>query len=199
MNPVFAVVRSLFDSLWACMQFFLIMLLVSALVASLLESIKKKISNSPEEENSGSKTIFILTLLQIALVIVLVFPSKYDAYTSPSYVMWNIAERYERDYPSTWSYISKHCDDPYDYVVYYDKIWGDLQEYNGDGIVFDTLSSYEQSKVNYPDIGKYIYYTSGSRTYHSTPLCYTLLRSNPYQRLSKFSDMYDPCSKCVGD
>lgn len=199
MNPIFAFFRSLFESLWSCISLSLIMLLISAILLCLIDFFRKRVTGTQSDINSSSKPLIILTLIQMFILIVLIFPAKYEDYTSSSYIEWKIAERYERDYPGTWSYICKYSDDPYEYIVYYDRIWGDLQKYNGDGIVFDTLSSYEQAKVNFPSIGEYIYYTSGSKTYHSTSLCYSLLRSDPSRRLSKYAYMYEPCSKCVGD
>lgn len=107
---------------------------------------------------------------------------------------------YQMNYPMTWGYISKYAAVPESYIQTYDRIWGDLQRYHGDGIPFDTLSRYEQSLVNYPGIGSYIYFASASsREYHSTVYCYTLLRSTPVQRSSRFASQYNPCSKCVGD
>lgn len=199
MNPFVAVVRILFDSLLACIQYILIMLLISYLMLIAIDTIKSKVFHIAEEENNSKKPIIVLTLLQMLILFIIMFPGKYEEYTSPSYSRTKIAERYERNYPMTWAYISEHSDEPYDYIVYYDKVWGDLQKYNGDGIVFDTLSPYEQSKVHYPDIGQYIYYTSGSHTYHSTTLCYSLLRSDPFRCSSKYAYLYEPCSKCVGE
>ena len=107
---------------------------------------------------------------------------------------------YQMNYPMTWGYISKYSSAPESYLQTYDRIWGDLQRYHGDGIPFDTLSRYEQSLVNYPGIGSYIYFANASsREYHSTVYCYTLLRSNPVQRSSRYASQYNPCSKCVGD
>lgn len=106
---------------------------------------------------------------------------------------------YKMNFPMTWGYISKYADSPANYIVYYHNVWGDLQKYHGDGIPFDTLSRYEQSLVNYPPIGLYIYFAKGSNTYHSTRDCYTLLRSETSFRGAKSAYMYEPCSKCVGE
>lgn len=112
----------------------------------------------------------------------------------------SLALYYQINYPMVWGYISKYAAVPESYIETYDRIWGDLQRYHGDGIPFDTLSRYEQSLVNYPGIGSYIYFASASsREYHSTVYCYTLLRSTPVQRSSRFASQYNPCSKCVGD
>lgn len=101
----------------------------------------------------------------------------------------------------TWGYISKNADYPSSYVITYDRIWGDLQRYRGDGIPFDTLTRYEMSLVNYPAIGSKVYFSSAtSRTYHSTLSCYTLLKSSsPVYRSSSTRYQYEPCSKCVGE
>lgn len=107
---------------------------------------------------------------------------------------------YQRYYPTTWGYIKKYSSDPYTYVKIYDLVWGDLQECHGDGIIFDTLSWYEQTLVHYPGVDDYIYLASYNGTeYHSMPVCYTLLRSSPVSVQSKYAYKYDPCSKCVGD
>lgn len=106
---------------------------------------------------------------------------------------------YKMNFPMTWGYISKYSDNPSEYIVFYHDVWGDLQKYHGDGIPFDTLSWYEQSLVDYPDIGSYIYFAVGGKTYHSTRDCYTLLRSETSLRSSQFASQYSPCSKCVGD
>ena len=109
-------------------------------------------------------------------------------------------DKYRILYPSTWAYIYKNAEDPYEYIEYYDSVWGDLQRYHGDGIPFNTLTSYEQSLVHYPEKGSYIYFASKtSKTYHSTAKCYTLLKSNVVSRLATISSRFEPCSKCVGE
>lgn len=111
-----------------------------------------------------------------------------------------IAAYYQDYYPMVWGYIKKNADRPYDYIEYYHEVWGDLQAYTGDGINFDTLTRYEQSLVNYPAIGQWIYFaTSKSIEYHSTNMCYTLLRSAPVFRPASQRYNYNPCSKCVGN
>lgn len=123
------------------------------------------------------------------------------------YVSWNnsisadnTAAYYQDYYPLVWGYIKKNADSPYDYIEFYDSVWGDLQEYTGDGINFDTLTRYEQSLVNYPKIGSRVYFSSStSRNYHSTNMCYSLLKSNPISRPASQRYSYNPCSKCVGD
>lgn len=199
MNPFVAFVRSVFDCLLMCFQFSMIMVLISGLLVLLADFVKSKLFKHPEDDKSGIKPIIIMTLIQMAILVLLTFNSIYSTYTSSSYASHKIVDRYEERYPRTLAYIENYAADPYEYIEFYDKVWGDLQRYNGDGIVFDTLSSYEQSLVNYPDVGKYIYYTSGSNTYHSTPMCYSLLRSEVLSRLAKYSYLYSPCSKCVGD
>ena len=111
----------------------------------------------------------------------------------------SILQYYQYYYPQTWGYIAKYSGDPFNYLEYYHSVWGRLQEYHGDGIVFDTLTSYEQTLVSYPPIGSYIYLVSGGVTYHSTPDCYTLLRSEVHSESSTRCKYYEPCSTCVGD
>lgn len=107
---------------------------------------------------------------------------------------------YQLHYPMVWGYIRKNADDPFNYLQFYDFVWGDLQEYCGDGVHFETLSRYEQSLVNYPSIGSYIYFAfATSREYHSTDQCYTLLKATPIARPATQRYNYSPCSKCVGD
>lgn len=108
------------------------------------------------------------------------------------------AQIYQRDYPMTWGYIAKYADDPYEYIEFYDEVWGDLQAYHGDGIVFDTLSWYERLLVNYPTVKGVVYFASASSfEYHSTRDCYTLLRSSPIGKIATPANMISPCSKCV--
>lgn len=162
-------------------------------------------------------TIFVVTMISLTLYVALFDVDLYDdrtsASTSPSSVAnerststpkrndngVSIAAYYQRYYPVSWAYLFKYADNPYDYVVYYDDVWGDLQKYHGDGISFATLTPYEQSLVNYPTIGSNIYFARGGTTYHSTYLCYTLLRSQVSVRPARYSYMYEPCSKCVGE
>lgn len=114
--------------------------------------------------------------------------------------LYSTASYYQDNYPMTWGYINKNADDPYEYIEFYDDVWGDMQKYTGDGINFDTLTRYEQSLVNYPRIGSYVYFaSSSSKEYHSTKQCYSLLKSNPVSRPSSQRYKYNPCSKCVGD
>lgn len=111
----------------------------------------------------------------------------------------SILQYYQHNYPQTWGYISKHAEDPFNYLQYYHSVWGRLQEYHGDGIPFGTLTAFEQMLVSYPPIKSYIYLAVGQTTYHSTPDCYTLLRSDVYAEPAKYFSFYDPCSKCVGE
>ena len=110
-----------------------------------------------------------------------------------------LKQYYKATYPMTWGYITKNSTSPNTYVITYNSIWGDLQRYHGDGIVFRTLTAYEQSLVNYPSIGLSVYFASStSTTYHSIPYCYTLLGSDIISRSAEYRYRYDPCSKCVG-
>lgn len=111
----------------------------------------------------------------------------------------SILQYYQHNYPQTWGYISKYADDPFNYLQYYHSVWGRLQVYHGDGIPFGTLTAFEQRLVSYPPIKSYIYLATGQTTYHSTPDCYTLLRSDVYAEPSKYFSFYEPCSKCVGE
>ena len=112
----------------------------------------------------------------------------------------DIKSIYQEYYPMVWGYIAKYSSSPESYIKYYHQVWGDLQRYTGDGMNFDTLTQYEQSLVNYPTLGAYIYFaTNNSKEYHSTTKCYTLLRSNPIKRPLSQRYYYDPCSKCVGE
>lgn len=119
---------------------------------------------------------------------------------SSTYSRSNLANYYRNEFPQVWGWIVKYADDPYSYIIFYDRIWGDLQEYHGDGMPFHTLTYYEQSLVHYPARGQYIWMASGSTTYHNTPDCYTLLRSKQIIRYPYAARIhYYPCSKCVGE
>lgn len=111
------------------------------------------------------------------------------------------SEYYQRNFPMTYGYIRKNADNPEAYIRYYDSVWGTLQRYRGDGIPFDTLTSTERALVNYPIIGKYVYFSSStSNTYHSIKECYSLLKSeNIVSRPSSSRYKYSPCSKCVDE
>lgn len=108
---------------------------------------------------------------------------------------------FKQDYPMVWGYIQKNTEYPNTYLTTYMEIWGKLQKYHGDGIPFDTLNSYEQTLVNYPKIGSFIYFAnSKTTTYHSIQECYELLKSeNVVARKTEKLKDYEPCSKCVGD
>lgn len=108
---------------------------------------------------------------------------------------------FKTHYPMVWGYIQKNAEYPNTYLATYMNIWGKLQKYHGDGIPFDTLNSYEQTLVNYPKIGSFIYFANiKSSTYHSTKECYELLKSeNVVARKAEKLTEFDPCSKCVGD
>lgn len=195
MNPLMSFIFALGKTLYGCLSLSLLM----AFVAAVAYWLYSKLSKEDEEKPSSIKPVLILILIQMFIYSIYVFPLHYDAYSSPVSSYDKVAERYQEEYPSTWAYISKYSDDPYDYVVYYDIIWGDLQKYHGDGIFFDTLSKYEQSLVDYPTVDEYICRVQGSNTYHSTASCYTLLRSDVITLSSKYSYLYEPCSKCVGE
>lgn len=118
----------------------------------------------------------------------------------PTATPFNAVSYYQDNYPMVWGYVRKNASNPASYIQYYHRVWGDLQEYTGDGINFDTLTRYEQSLVNYPRIGTYVYFaTSSSSTYHSTNMCYSLLKSDPISRPASQRYKYNPCSKCVED
>ena len=127
--------------------------------------------------------------------------SKTGTESNTSYkTVSSIKRFYQENYPMVWGYIQKNADDPDEYIKYYNQVWGDLQRYTGDGINFDTLTRYEQSLVNYPPIGSWVYFASSkSNEYHSTSMFYTLLKSSPVFRPSSQRHNYYPCSKCVGD
>lgn len=114
----------------------------------------------------------------------------------------NNAKYYKKNYPMTWGFINKNYQYPDVYVDYYDRVWGKLQSFHGDGIVFDTLNSYEQSLVEYPSIKTFVYFANEKTDeYHSTTMCYTLLKSQKTIITRNYGCIgdYDPCSKCVGD
>lgn len=160
------------------------------------------------DDSKGALSIVIILFVLFALLVSFILASSSGtSYTPPALSRataspqpTNTGSYYERYYPNTWNYICKYTFSPYEYVKIYDRIWGDLQRYHGDGIPFATLTAYEQSLVNYPDHGQYIYVSSGSHTYHNTRDCYTLLRSTSVLRYSYISHIrYSPCSKCVGE
>ena len=113
----------------------------------------------------------------------------------------DLVRYYQVNFPQTWGYISKNADSPGTYLRTYDRIWGDLQRYRGDGIPFNTLTRYEQSLVHYPAIGNVVYVaSSSSSTYHSTRDCYTLLKSSSVSaKPLSYMRQSGPCSKCVGE
>lgn len=120
--------------------------------------------------------------------------------SKPTATPFDVVAYYQKNYPMVWGYIRKNASNPASYIKYYHQVWGDLQSYTGDGINFDTLTRYEQSLVNYPRIGSYVYFSSAkSKEYHSTSMCYSLLKSKPVSRPASQRYNYDPCSKCVGD
>jgi hypothetical protein len=108
---------------------------------------------------------------------------------------------FKNNYPMVWGYIQKNAEYPNTYLSTYMNIWGKLQKYHGDGIPFDTLNTYEQTLVNFPEIGPNIYFANNkTKTYHSSKDCYALLASNiVVVKKTENLKEYDPCSKCVGD
>lgn len=165
------------------------------------------------EMSRGKAVLFVSSIIAGAVALFLFFTSVFNievfenerpkisirtfATTAPKQ---STADRYRSQYPMTWGYISRNAEDPYEYIEYYDSVWGDLQVYHGDGIIFNTLSSKEQALVNYPEIGAFVYKAnSGATTYHSTRMCYTLLKSEPVFSFASVAHSLEPCSKCVGD
>lgn len=151
----------------------------------------------------------LVFLLLLSLVFACVSCDKQSGQTRTNYQQqsarkiskqFDAAEYYQENYPMVWGYIKKNSSSPYEYIKYYHQVWGNLQKHTGDGINFDTLTRYEQSLVNYPSVGRYIYFANAkTKEYHSTYKCYTLLKSNPVSRDASYAYMYNPCSKCVGD
>ena len=103
--------------------------------------------------------------------------------------------------PALLRHVFNNTDEPELYLEYYDGIWGDLTRAAGD-IVYDTLTDEQRALVNYPDLDMAsVHYVAKGSSYHSTSLCYTLLRSTAIlsQTYSEaLSDGLKPCSKCVG-
>lgn len=105
---------------------------------------------------------------------------------------------YRVRYPATWAYIQHNAKNPYSYVYYYHYVWGDLQAHHGDGIIYGSLSEVEQNLVNYPNIGHLVYLSSASSDkYHSTPNCYSLLKSTPLEVDCSVCMTKQRCTKCV--
>lgn len=183
----------------------------------LLSIICKKISR----KNNGCLFLVVGSIASIFIIVICLVvystntadpkPKKTETissgnpFTSDAYIQYynsqndsSVSSYYQSNYPMTWGYIYKNADDPYEYIEFYDDVWGDMQKYTGDGINFDTLTRYEQSLVNYPRIGSYVYFaSSSSKEYHSTKQCYSLLKSNPVSRPASHRHNYNPCSKCV--
>ena len=187
------------------------LLVGTVVIGQVAYNVLSKSRSEDDEPSANAITIFAL-LLSIVLACLLVQPFKKEpaefnsergtaSARSESTKHSDIASYYQRNYPAVWGYIKKNASDPYSYIEFYHQVWGDLQEYTGDGINFDTLTWYEQSLVNYPDIGSFIYFANpDSKEYHSTSKCYTLLKSYPTSsKSSAYAYKYNPCSKCVGD
>lgn len=213
--PIGLAIGHLFDVDWDTYGFLIVLILGACLligpfvIGMLLYNLFDKSQSEGHEPSSTMVSVAALAL-SIVLACVLVQPfGKTDlpaetlhiSQTETSYQNnERIAAYYQNNYPMVWGYIRRNAEDPYEYIGYYHDVWGDLQRYTGDGINFDTLGKYEQSLVNYPSIGMYVYFsTAKSRTYHSTRMCYALLKTDPITRPSHQRFSYSPCSKCVGE
>ena len=105
---------------------------------------------------------------------------------------------YRSQYPATWAYINRNAKHAECYIYYYHFIWGDLQAKHGDGIIYGSLSDDEQALVNYPPVGKTVFIAAiNSKTYHSIPNCYALLKSAPIEVDAIHSIVRKRCTKCV--
>lgn len=105
---------------------------------------------------------------------------------------------YRSHYPATWAYINHNTKDAESYIYYYHFVWGDLQAKHGDGIIYGSLSEDEQALVNYPPVCKTVYISAvNSKTYHSTPKCYALLKSTPIEVDVIHTIVRKRCTKCV--
>lgn len=203
MHPFFAVLVAFVKTALFCLA----MLVVMAVAALIVDWIAAKVTGRGENETG----IFKKTLVVIfVLTFVAVFPSQYNHYTSTAYLedqLEQVIDRsdgllkyYKINFPMTWGYIKKNVMMAEEYLEYYDHVWGDLQEYLGDGIPFDTLTKYEMSLVNYPHVGSRICIAKGGKTYHSTEKCYTLIKTKVKVWVDASQKWkYSPCSKCVGD
>ena len=86
-------------------------------------------------------------------------------------------------------------------VYGYDResTWGEL--FDRYGVVYDTLTSYQKSLINYPKLNtSCVYYVKSGKSYHSVKWCYTLSRSKEILSSSYSSARsrgLSPCSKCV--
>ena len=190
--------------------------IISAFFA-LYEKITGKSTSDSKEGAKAALWLLIITVAFMAVLFSFVFSSSdttpddppkspritlapISTATSTPKPTSSLADYYKSTYPMTWGYILKNSTSPYTYIYTYDNIWGDLQRYHGDGILFSTLSPYEQSLVNYPAIANSVYFSSStSSTYHSIPYCYTLLGSQLTTRSAQYRNQYSPCSKCVGE
>lgn len=109
-----------------------------------------------------------------------------------------LAIHYISKYPKTWGYIKHNATNPDSYVYTYDHYWGKLQEYHGDGVIFDTLSDKEQELVKYKPLGDSVYISSvDSDTYHAIPDCYSLLKSKCLEIDAVHRIVLKRCTKCV--
>lgn len=109
-----------------------------------------------------------------------------------------LAIHYISKYPKTWGYIKHNATNPDSYVYTYDHYWGKLQEYHGDGVIFDTLTDKEQELVKYKPLGDSVYISSvDSDTYHAIPDCYSLLKSKCIEIDAVHRIVRNRCTKCV--
>lgn len=193
-----AATTSFFRALSMCLNGSLFILLAMWLLESLLHIIKVKLFRVDEEDRTWTR--FVVLAIVFVAAFVWQFVVNYQEATDPINIQYAIYERYEKEYPMTWGYIEKNADDAQEYVVFYDSVWGKLQKKYGDGIIFGTLTPAQRRLVNFPPLTNRIYLSSKSaKEFHSTPMCYALLKSNPVSTSIVLKNKYDPCSKCVGD
>ena len=195
-----AAIASIFRALYLCLDGSLFILLAMWLVESLLHIIKVKLFRVEEEEEDRTFTRFIVLAVVFVAAFVWKFVDCYQEATDPINKQYATYERYKEDYPMTWGYIVNNEEYSIDYIAYYDSVWGDLQKKHGDGIIFDTLTPEQRRLVHFPPLTDRIYLSSfDAKVYHSTPMCYTLLKSEPVFTYVEEINLYEPCSKCVGD
>lgn len=102
--------------------------------------------------------------------------------------------------------IEEELSDVAEEIIYgtdFESTWGDLTDSNGGELVWDTLTPYQQSLVNYPEFdSNNVYWTPKGSNYHAVDWCYTLSRSSSILNGSLNEALnlgYGPCSKCVGE
>ena len=213
MEYVAVALVSLGKSFFICIGYSFLMVAIAGLIVSGIMLAWEKITGTKSERFLTPAIVIVFALQFIAMLSYVTYvemdnyiderrakeqPVVTDAEWEAVVRAAELASYYKDEYPMTWGYIQKNSDMPYDYLEFYHQVWGDMQSYTGDGINFDTLTRYERSLVNYPPIGSYVYFASSkSKEYHSTKLCYSLLKSDPISRPSTQRHNYDPCSKCV--